>query len=78
MNDDFKALFELLEAPAREVSGREAPPAVSLEVRKRLAKLAAGECNPEERGELLVLLEEQPELIAELAREVKKLRNAAK
>jgi hypothetical protein len=78
VNDDFKALFELLEAPAREVSGREAPPAVSLEVRKRLAKLAAGECNPEERGELLVLLEEQPELIAELAREVKKLRNAAK
>ena len=73
MNDDFSTLFELLERHAPEVGGRVAT-TVSRELRKKLAKLAAGECNKEERRELINLLEQQPDLIPVLVKEIKSLR----
>jgi hypothetical protein len=75
--DDFSLLFELLEYSAKEVVGRAAP-TISPELREKLAKLAAGRCNDQERYELLTLLEQQPDLIPALVKEVKSLREFSK
>jgi hypothetical protein len=74
VNDDFSILFELLETSPPEVVGRGST-TVSPELRKKLAKLAAGRCNEKERRELINLLEEQPDLVPVLVEEIKKLRN---
>ena len=77
VNDDFSLLFDLLEHSPKEVLGR-ATPTISLETQKGLAKLAAGQCNKEERRELLNLLEQHPDLIPLLVKEIKNLRGLAK
>ena len=71
---EFSLLFDLAERSAEEVGGRAAT-TVSPELQKKLAKLAAGGCDEEERGELLALLEQQPNLIPALVKEIKHLRN---
>jgi hypothetical protein len=76
VNDDFSILFELLETSAPEVAGRGST-TVSPELRKRLTKLAAGRCNDAERRELINLLEQQPDLIPALVKEIKSLRESS-
>jgi hypothetical protein len=73
MTDDFTIVFELLERHISEVGGRAAPN-ISPEIREKLAKLAAGMCNQNQRPELIRLLTERSDLLPTLAREVKKLR----
>ena len=51
MNDNFQILFELLEGPAQEVTGRIAA-TVPSELREKIAKFAAGKCTDEEREEM--------------------------
>ena len=75
-NDDFASIFRFLESSA-EVTGREAL-VVTAEMQKKLAKLASGQCNDEERRKLLSLLEQQPNLVPVLADEIKKLRASSK
>jgi hypothetical protein len=77
VTDDFSLLFDLIQHSAEEVVGRAARP-ISPEVRTRLAKLAAGRCNDEERRELLTLLEQEPDLIPALVEEIKLLRELPK
>lgn len=77
MNDDFSLLFSLLDRPLEEIAGR-ASMARPADLQKRLAKLAAGQCNDEERGELVSLLKEQPDLVPLLAKEIKRLRDVPK
>jgi hypothetical protein len=77
MTDDFASLFRLIEDRTDEVSGRAArllPP----ELQKRLAKLAAGDSNDEERRELLALIKEQPDLILAVVTEIQNLRDVTK
>jgi hypothetical protein len=73
VNDDFQILFELLEDPAQEVSGRIAA-ALPADLREKIARFAAGKCSEEERDEMKKLLREQPELASVLATEVRALR----
>jgi len=75
MTDDFSILFELLEYEGAEVAGRGSL-TISREIRETLAKLAAGRCNDKERRHLVGALSEQPELISELVKEIRKLRGA--
>jgi hypothetical protein len=77
VTDDFSLLFELEEYSAKEVVGRADGP-ISPEIRKKLAKLAAGRCTAEERRELISLLEQQPDLIPSLVSEIKVLRESPK
>jgi hypothetical protein len=69
-------LFELLEDDAGEVMGRGST--ISRELQEKLAKLAAGRCNNEERREMIHLLEQQPDLIPALVNEIKSLREPDK
>jgi ribosomal protein S15P/S13E len=69
VNEDFDALFRFLEEHAEDVSGRAALD-VSASLRQQLAKFAAGECNEQEREQLKTLLQNQPELIPILVKEV--------
>lgn len=73
MNDDFQILFELLEDPAQEVTGRIAA-ALPADLREKVAKFAAGKSSEEEREEMKKLLREQPDLASVLATEVRALR----
>jgi hypothetical protein len=77
MTDDFSILFELLEYERAEVAGH-ASSTISRDIRENLAKLAAGQCNDKERRDLLRVLNEQPEFISELVREIKRLRGLAR
>lgn len=77
MIDDFAPLFRLIENRTDEVSGRAHRP-ISPEIQKKLANLAAGRCTDEERRELIRLLEQQPDLIPALVREIKILRESPK
>ena len=77
MIDDFTPLFRLIENRTDEVSGR-ADRTMSPGIQKKLAKLAAGRCTDEERRELIRLLEQQPDLILALVREIKILRESPK
>ena len=77
MIDDFAPLFRLIENRTDEVSGRADRP-ISPEIQKNLANLAAGRCTDEERRELIRLLEQQPDLIPALVREIKILRESPK
>jgi hypothetical protein len=77
MTHDFSILFELLEYERAEVAGR-ASSTISRDIREKLAKLAAGQCNDKERRDLLRVLNEQPESISELVREIKRLRGLAR
>jgi len=77
MIDDFTPLFRLIENRTDEVSGRADRP-ISPAIQKKLAKLAAGRCTDEERRELIRLLEQQPDLILALVREIKILRESPK
>jgi hypothetical protein len=77
MIDDFAPLFRLIENRTDEVSGRADRP-ISHEIQKKLANLAAGRCTDEERRELIRLLEQQPDLIPALVREIKILRESPK
>ena len=74
---EFSLLFDLAEQSAEEVSGRAAT-TVSPELQNRLAQMAAGRCDEKERRELLSLLEQQPNLIPALVKEIKHLRNLPK
>jgi hypothetical protein len=74
VSDEFKALFELIERLPADVSGRERR-VISADMEARLANLAAGNCSESERRELLTLLAQRSDLIAVLAKEIKKLRN---
>lgn len=76
MTDDFSVLFDLIKQPD-EVVGRAAQ-TISPEIQKRLAKFAAGNCDDHERRELLALLQQQPDLIPVLVREIKTLRESPK
>ena len=73
MNDDFKILFELLEGPAQEVTGRTAA-IVPTELREKIARFAAAACSEEEREQMKKLLREQPDLIPVLVTEIRALR----
>ena len=73
MNDDFQILFELLEGPAPEVTGRIAA-ALPGDLREKIARFAAGKSSEEERDEMKKLLREQPDLASVLATEVRALR----
>lgn len=73
MNDDFQILFELLEGPAQEVTGRIAA-ALPVDLRERIIRFAAGKCSEEERDQVKKLLREQPDLVSVLAAEVRALR----
>ena len=73
MNDDFQILFELLEGPAREVSGRVAT-TVPSELREKIARFAAGTCSEEERDQMKQLLRNKPDLIPVLVAEARALR----
>lgn len=73
MNDDFQILFELLEDPAQEVTGRIAA-ALPADLREKVARFAAGKSSEEERDEMKKLLREQPDLASVLATEVRALR----
>jgi hypothetical protein len=77
VTDDFAPLFRLIENRTDEVSGRAAT-TISADLQKKLVKLGAGQCNEEERRELVALLEEQPDLIPALVKEIKNLRNLPK
>jgi hypothetical protein len=73
VNDDFQILFELLEDPAQEVSGRIAA-TLPADLREKVARFAAGKSSEEERDEMKKLLREQPDLASVLATEVRALR----
>jgi hypothetical protein len=73
VNDDFQILFELLEDPAQEVTGRIAA-TLPADLREKVARFAAGKCSEEERDEMKKLLREQPDLASVLATEVRALR----
>ena len=75
MNDDFQILFELLEGPAQEVTGRIAAN-LPADLREKLARFASGKCSEEERDQVKKLLREQPDLASVLAAEVRALRPA--
>jgi hypothetical protein len=74
---EFSLLFDLAEQSAEEIGGRAAT-AVSPELQNRLANMAAGRCDEKERRELLSLLEQQPNLIPTLVKEIKNLRTLGK
>ena len=74
MNDNFQILFELLEGPIQEVTGRAATTAVSSELREKIARFAAGTCSEDEREQMKKLLREKPDLIPVLAAETRALR----
>ena len=73
MNDNFQILFELLEDPSQEVSGRIAA-TVPSELREKIARFAAGKCSEEEREEMKKWLREKPDLIPFLVAETRALR----
>jgi hypothetical protein len=73
VNDDFQILFQLLEDPSQEVSGRIAA-TLPADLREKIVRFAAGKCSEEERDEMKKLLREQPDLASVLATEVRALR----
>ena len=73
MNDNFQILFELLEGPVQEVTGRIAA-TVPSELREKVARFAAGTCSEEEREQMKKLLREKPDLIPVLVAEARALR----
>jgi hypothetical protein len=75
VNDDFQILFELLEDPAREVTGRAAT-VVPSKLREKIAKFAAGTCSEEERDQMKKMLREMPDLIPVLVTETRALRQS--
>ena len=75
MNDDFKVLFELLEASTEEVAGHAAV-TISPDVHEKLVRFAGGRCTDEEREEMKQLLQQQPDLIPILVDETVALRQA--
>ena len=75
MNDNFQILFELLEGPAQEVTGRIAA-TVPSELREKVARFAAGTCSEEEREQMKQMLREKPDLIPVLVAEAQALRPA--
>ena len=74
MNDDFKILLEFFDGDVQEVAGRVAT--IPAELREKIAKFASGKCTEEERAELKKLLQEQPNLIANLVTETRALRES--
>ena len=75
MNDNFQILFELLEGPVQEVTGRIAA-TVPSELREKVARFAAGTCSEEEREQMKKLLREKPDLIPVLVTETRALRQS--
>ena len=75
MNDDFKILLEFFAGDAQEAAGRAAA-TIPAELREKIAKFASGKCTEEERAELKKLLQEQPNLIANLVSETRALRES--
>ena len=75
MNDDFKILLEFFDGDAQEVAGRVAA-TIPAELREKIAKFASGKCTEEEPAELKKLLQEQPNLIADLVTETRALRES--
>lgn len=73
MNDNFQILFELLEGPVQEVTGRIAA-TVPSELREKIARFAAGTCSEEEREQMKKWLREKPDLITVLVAETQALR----
>ena len=66
-------MFELLEDRVQEVAGRAASK-VSIELRERIARFAAGICPEEERDQMKKMLWENPDLIPVLVLETRALR----
>jgi hypothetical protein len=75
VNNDFQILFELLEGPPREVTGRAAI-TVPSELRERIARFAAGTCSEGEREQMKTMLREKPDLIPVLVTETRALRQS--
>ena len=75
MNADFQILFELLEDRDQEVTGRIAT-TVPAELRKKIARFAAGTCSEEEREQMKKLLREKADLIPVLVTETRTLRES--
>ncbi len=75
VNNDFQILFELLEGPLKEVTGRAAT-TVPAELRERIARFAAGTCSEEEREQMKTMLREKPDLIPVLVTETRALRQS--
>ena len=75
MNADFQILFELLEDRDQEVTGRIAT-TVPAELRKKIARFAAGTCSEEEREQMKKLLREKADLIPVLVTETRALRES--
>lgn len=73
MTADFQILFELMEGPTQEVTGRIAA-ALPSDLREKIARFAAGKCSEEERDQMKQLLREKPDLIPVLAAETRALR----
>ena len=73
MNQDFSFLFDLIQP--KEVAGRGIG-LISRDVREKLAILARGGCNDQERRELMTLLEKQPDLLPALVDEIRALRQS--
>jgi hypothetical protein len=76
VNDDFKILLEFFDGDAQEVTGRAAA-TIPAELREKIAKFASGKCTEEERVEMKKLLQEQPNLIANLVTETRALRESS-
>jgi hypothetical protein len=73
VNDNFQILFELLEGPVQEVTGRIAA-TVPSDLREKIARFAAGTCSEEEREQMKKWLREKPDLIPVLVAETQALR----
>ena len=75
MNDNFQLLFDLLAGRDQEVTGRAAT-TVPAELRKKIARFAAGMCSEEERDQMKKVLREKPDLIPVLVAETRALRQS--
>src|SRR5439155_864125 len=72
---EFTPLVRLIQNRTAEGCGRAERP-ISPGIQKKLGKLAAGRCTDEERRELIRLVEQQPDLIRALVREIQILRES--
>jgi molybdopterin-biosynthesis enzyme MoeA-like protein len=76
MPDDLSSLFKLLEHATAEVRGRAAAMPVSADVKNKLAKFACGQCDENERQEIIALIQGQPQLVTALVSEIEALRES--
>ncbi len=75
MNTDFQTLLEFLDRCGPEVTGRGLMPPTTEEA-ARLERLAAGQCDAQEREEICAMLQLHPAWLRWLADRVKMARKA--